>query len=158
MEATVAISPRLRPGWIAEAQGTLRLAVPMITGQLAHMAMNFCDALMVGYYLGVVPLAASALAISIQAPAFVASIGLMSAVGIRAAQSLGAGRRDTAGEILRHGMIMGLVTGVLTASMLWLAEPLFHRMRQDPEVVRQAMPFLRLFAWSIVPTLLFQAL
>src|SRR5476651_1847538 len=80
MEATAAILHRLRPGWTTEARGTLRLAVPMITGQLAQMAMQFCDALMVGYYLGVVPLAASALAISIQSPAFVASIGLMSAV------------------------------------------------------------------------------
>jgi multidrug resistance protein, MATE family len=158
MEVTAAIPTRLRPGWTAEARGTLQLAVPMITGQLAHMAMNFCDSLMVGYYLGVVPLAASSLAINIQAPAFVASIGLMSAVGVRAAQSLGAGRRDTAGEILRHGVFMGLVTGILIASMLWLVEPLFHRMRQDPEVVRQAVPFLRFFAWSIVPTLVFQAL
>jgi MATE family multidrug resistance protein len=158
MEATAVIPHRLRPGWIAEARGTLRLAVPMITGQLAHMAMQFCDALMVGYYLGVVPLAASALAISIQSPAFVASIGLMSAVGVRSAQALGAGQRDTAGEVLRHGMIMGLATGVVLAIALWLAEPFFHHMRQDPEVVRQAMPFLRFFAWSIVPTLLWQAL
>ena len=95
MEATAAILPRLRPGWVAEARGTLRLAIPIITGQVAHMAMNFCDSLMVGYYLGVVPLAASALAINIQAPTFVASFGLLSAVGVRAAQSLGAGRRDT---------------------------------------------------------------
>jgi len=158
MEVATAISTPVRPGWTAEARGTLRLAVPMITGQLANMAMQFCDALMVGYFLGVVPLAASALALSIQSPAFVASIGLMSSVGIRAAQSLGAGHRHTAGEVLRHGFIMALVAGVLIAILLWLAEPLFFRMGQEFEVVRQALPFLRLFAWSIVPTLLWQAL
>ncbi len=158
MEVTAATPTHLRPGWTAEARGTLRLAGPMITGQLAHMAMQFCDSLMVGFYLGVVPLAASALAISIQSPTFVACIGLMSAVGVRSAQALGGGRRDTAGEILRHGMIMALVVGVLVATLLWLVEPFFHRMGQDPEVVRQAMPFLRLFAWSIIPTLLWQAL
>ena len=158
MEATVTPVPGSRTGWLVETRATLRLAVPMITGQLAQMAMQFCDALMVGRYLGVVPLAASALAISIQSPAFVASIGLLSAVGVRAAQALGAGRRDTAGEVLRHGMLLALATGVALALGLWFAEPLFSRLGQDPEVVRQALPFLRFFAWSIVPTMLWQTL
>lgn len=154
--ATNVTGPRIR--WLVETRATLRLAVPMITGQVAQMAMQFCDALMVGRFLGVVPLAASALAVSIQSPAFVASIGLLSAVGVRAAQALGAGRRDTAGEVLRHGMILAFSAGVLLALAIWAAEPLYYHLGQDPEVVRQALPFLRFFAWSIVPSLLWQTL
>lgn len=157
MDATATLQPRLRPRWLAEAKATLRLAVPMITGQLAQMAMQFFDCLMVGQ-LGVLPLAASSFAVNLQSPAFVASMGLMSAVGVRSAQALGARQRADAGEVLRHGMLMAFVTGVSLAIGLWLAEPLFDRMGQEEGVVEQAKPFLRFFAWSIVPTLLWQAL
>ena len=157
MEAAAPSVTGPHTGWLAETRATLRLAVPMITGQLAQMGMQFCDALMVGL-LGVVPLAASAFAISLQSPAFVASMGLLSAVGVRSAQALGAGQRSDAGEVLRHGMFLALGAGVTFAVGIWLAEPLFVLMGQDPDVVEQAKPFLRFFAWSIVPTLLWQAL
>ena len=157
MDATAITVTGLRTGWLAETHATLRLAVPMITGQLAQMGMQFCDSLMIGL-LGVVPLAASSFAISLQSPAFVASMGLLSAVGVRSAQALGARQRADAGEVLRHGMMLALGAGLTFVIGIWLAEPLFSRMGQEPAVVEQAKPFLRFFAWSLVPTLLWQAL
>ena len=148
--------PPLRP-ILLEARRTLALAVPMTAGQVGQMLLGFCDSLMVAR-LGVVPLAASAFALSIFNVVFITGLGLLAGVSILAAEAHGANRSREAGEVLRHGLVIGGVGSLAMIGGLLAGFPAFAHLRQPPEVLAAARPFLVLIGWSMLPALAWQCL
>ena len=140
---------------LQEARQTLVLAVPITAGQLGQMLLGFSDSLMVGR-LGVVPLAASAFAIGIFNVLYVAGIGLVVGVSVLAAQAHGAHQPREAGDTLRHGLVISVLTGVGAVTLLTLGFPLLRRLGEPPEVLAAARPFLILIGWSTLPALVWQ--
>ncbi len=140
-----------------EARRTLALAVPMTAGQVGQMMLGFCDSLMVGR-LGVVPLAASALALGIFNVFFITGLGLVAGVSILAAEAHGAGRPTESGEVLRHGLAISAVSSLGMVLVLVLNLGALHRLGAPPEVVTAARPFLVLIGWSMLPALAWQCL
>ena len=100
--------------------------------------------------LGVVPLAASAFAIGVFNVLYVAGIGLVVGVAVLAAQAHGANQPREAGETLRHGLVIGLISGLVAVALLTLGFPLLRRLGEPPEVLAAARPFLRLIGWSML--------
>jgi len=95
--------------------------------------------------LGAVPLAGAAFAGTLFGFIYVTSLGLLTAVSVRAAFAHGGGRPREAGEVLRHGLIIaGQIEAVVFATLLqWLSHHL-EWFGQPPEVARAAQPFLAL--------------
>ncbi len=142
---------------LQETRRTLALAIPMTAGQVGQMLLGFCDSLMVGR-LGVVPLAASAFALGVFNVFFITGIGLVAGVSILAAEAHGANRPREAGEVLRHGLAISVVSSLAMILLLLLGLGTLDRLGEPPEVLAAARPFLVLIGWSMLPALAWQCL
>lgn len=140
-----------------EAKNTIKLAFPIIIGELAQMALHIIDSAMVGA-ISYKQLAAAALVINAMNIPFVLGIGMT--ISVSQMVSMAHGRRDQSGvsHYLYNGFILCTLTALLISLGLFACLPLLHHMGQDPEVVVLAIPFMRLMAISIIPMLLFMTL
>ena len=89
---------------------------------------------------------------------YVTSIGLLAGVSILVAQAHGAGRGREAGETLRHGLVIALVTGTAVGLAATFGYPLLRHLGEPPAVVTQARSFLLIVGWSMLPALAWQCL
>ena len=136
-----------------EARGTLFLAVPMMAGQLSQMLMGVADSAMVGH-VGVVPLAASSFANGLLGVPFLFALGLLQAISVRVSQAHGAGERRETGEVLRHGLGITCVVGIVLVALVVVASTLLGNFGQPPEVAAEARMFFLLCGVSMLPMLL----
>jgi len=141
------------PPFFREAKATLVLAVPMMAGQLSQMLMSLIDAAMVGR-VGVVPLAAAAFANSLLAVPMLVAIGLLTAVSVQVSQAHGAGRREDIGEVLRHGLVISVILGILLGGLIWLVSFHLTGFGQSPEVAFAARRYFIIIGASFLPMLL----
>ena len=138
--------------WRREMRPTLALALPIMAGMVSQMLMGLADTIMVGH-VGVVPLAAASFVNAVAHLPLVFGLGLLSSIAVLTAQAYGARKPDDAGEILRHGLIMSAVMGLLAALSMFALHPFLHRLGQPPEVVAEAGTYLLLFGVSLFPAL-----
>lgn len=137
-----------QPSIWGELRKTLVLAAPITAGHLSQMIMGLTDTLMIGR-VGTVALAASAFAHTVVHMVFVMGIGLLSAVSVLVAHAHGARRPEEAGEMLRRGMALGLVSGFVMFAGIWGSFPILGWLGQPPEVVAASKPYLWLTAASL---------
>ncbi|RST31781.1 MATE family efflux transporter [Sphingomonas ginkgonis] len=140
----------------AELQATLRLAGPLVLTQLVQTGIYTTDVIMIGR-LGSLPLAASALAVSLLSGFFFCGTGLMSAAAPIMAAALGRDRAG-AGETLRATFHGGVQLALLYSAALWLllwnGERLMLLFGQAPALAATGGAFLRLLMWTMLPNLL----
>ena len=140
----------------SQARPTLALALPIIAGQMAQMLMGLVDSAMVGQ-VGVTPLAAAAFANTLISVPLVFGIGLMLALSIRISQVRGA--IDEAepnlkiAELLRHGVFLSIVAGILLAIVLWICSFYLNRFGQSAAVAVESRGFL-LWVGASIPFVL----
>jgi MATE family, multidrug efflux pump len=140
-----------------EARATLLLAVPIAIGQVSQMLMGVTDSAMVGR-IGTVPLAASSFGTGIFNIFFIIGVGMLTPVAIFASRARGAGRHDEAGEYLRHGLLLALVSGVAEIGLILFLGLHLAWFGQPPEVLAAVNPFFFLIGLSLVPVLAYLAL
>ncbi len=138
--------------WRREIRPTLALALPIMAGMVSQMLMGLADTVMVGN-LGVVPLAAASFVNAVAHLPLVFGLGLLSSIAVLTSQAYGARKSGDAGEVLRHGLIVSVATGLLAALSMFILYPLLPLMGQPPEVVAEAGNYLLLFGWSLLPAL-----
>ncbi|WP_118950867.1 MATE family efflux transporter [Taibaiella helva] len=140
-----------------EAGKTIRLALPIIFGELAQMALHIIDSAMVGR-VGYKELAAAALVMSVLNIPFVIGIGITIAVSQMV--SMAHGRRDSqqVSHYLYNGFWLCAASALLISLGLELGKNVLFHLGQDEEVARLAVPFLQLMGWSVIPMILFMAL
>lgn len=144
--------------WLRELGKTLSLAIPIMIGQIGHMLMGISDTVLVGG-VGVIPLAAAAFANSIINVFLVFGLGLLAGVSVLISRAYGAKEAGTVAQILRHGMLIASVIGLLLGIGIWLISTFFlQHFGQETEVINQARPFLIITGWSILPALTWQCL
>lgn len=140
-----------------EAGKTIRLALPIIFGELAQMALHIIDSAMVGA-VGYKQLAAAALVMSVLNIPFVVGIGITIAVSQMV--SMAHGRRDS--QLVSHYLFNGFwlcaVSALVISLGLVLGKDILFHLGQDAEVAALAVPFLQLMGWSVIPMILFMAL
>ena len=140
-----------------EFRYNFRLASPVILGMLGHTFVAFADNVMVGQ-LGTAELAAVSLGNSFVFVAMSLGIGFSTAITPLVAEADGAGDKSQVRRVLRHGLVLCGLIGLVLFGAVLLAKPLLHHMDQPPEVVTLALPYLDLVALSLVPLVIFQAL
>lgn len=140
-----------------QTRKTLKLAYPVILGQLAQMILGVIDMAMVGA-VGYKELAAAALVNSVVNIPFVLGVGIT--ISVSQLVSMANGQRNGAmvSHYLFNGFILSGVTAILIALGLAFGRNILFHMGQDPEVAELAVPYLQLIGWSIVPMILFMAL
>ena len=135
-----------------EVRPTLALALPIMAGMVSQMLMGLADTIMVGR-IGVVPLAAASFVNAVAHLPLVFGLGLLSSIAVLTSQAYGARKPEEAGELLRHGLILSVATGLVAMLVVFALHPFIHRLGQPPEVASAAGTYLLLFGVSLFPAL-----
>lgn len=140
-----------------ESRRTLILAGPIMLGQVSHILLGIIDSIMVGH-LGTIPLAAASLGHSIFVIPLVFGFGVSGCISALVARADGENNPRECGEILRHGLVMNFVMALGLALLVEAFIPFMVYLDQPADVLQEAVGFLRVLSWSMIPALVFQAL
>lgn len=135
----------------------MRLAGPLIAGQVATLAMNFVDTVMAGR-LSAEALAAVALGGAIWSSLFLFVIGTLSALSPWVAQLAGAGAFSEVAPPARQTAWIAGALGGLTILVLWRADALLALFDVQPEVLPLAAGYLEALAWGVPGIFLYMLL
>lgn len=123
---------------------------------LGHTFVALADNIMVGQ-LGTAELAAVSLGNSFVFIAMSLGIGFSTAITPLVAEADGAGEKSGAKNALKHGLILCSILGIALFGIILLLKPLMYKMDQPLEVVKLAIPYLDIVAFSLIPLIMFQA-
>lgn len=136
---------------------SLKLAYPVMVGQLGQILVSVADSIMVGKFLGTIPLAAISLAVSILIIPMVFAIGVAFGLTPLIAGADGADDPKEAVKYFKNGLVLNSVLGLLVYGVLAIFAQFAHLLGQDERVVSEAMPYLHIVGFSIVPMMAFFA-
>ncbi|MCS6986323.1 MAG: MATE family efflux transporter [Sphingomonadaceae bacterium] len=135
----------------------LRLAGPVVASRLAIMAMGLTDTLVVGRF-SARELAYHALGWSLTSIVLVGGIGLLVGTQVLTARHRGAGRPHATAAVLRRGLRHAVVIGLVATIGLLIGGPPLLRATLPPDLAAGAIPPMRIFALSLTPYLVADAL
>jgi MATE family multidrug resistance protein len=133
---------------VTEARATIAIAAPLAAANLAQMAMQVTNTVMVGH-LGAVPLAAAGLGTALYATLLMTSQGLLSAVAPLAAHAIGSGRQRDAGRVATGGLIIAAALAAPIMAILIMLPPLLAGLGYSPALVAQIEHFLWAICWGV---------
>ena len=139
--------------WASDIKGTLVLGLPLAGAQIAQMAINTTDVLMIGR-LGAEELAATVLAFSFFMLVWFFGMGILQAAIPISARALGQRMiRD-----FRRTVRMGFWVAVLYCIPIWIVmfqtEAILIILGQDPKLAAMAGDYMRVLQWTLLPALL----
>lgn len=152
--APIASSRSLAPR-IAEMRATLTLAWPLILGNLAQMAINTTDVLILGRY-DVDALAAAALAINLYWAFGIFGMGVVTAASPLIAVERGR-RAHSVRDVrrtVRQACWVSVVLSLPIWALLWHGETMLRLLGQDNALAADAGRFIRIAMWGVLPFLL----
>ncbi|WP_111306755.1 MATE family efflux transporter [Confluentibacter sediminis] len=132
-----------------------KLAAPVMLGMLGHTFVSFIDNIMVGQ-LGTAELAAVSLGNSFMFIAMSLGIGFSTAITPLIAEADSEDDFIKGKSSFKHGLFLCTVLGVLLFLIVFFAKPIMYLMQQPEEVVKLAIPYLDLVAFSLIPLIIFQ--
>src|SRR5215469_11239746 len=119
----------------------LRLAAPLIAGELGWMSMSIVDTSMVGRLPhSAVPMAAAALAQVIFNTFAWGMGGVLLGLDTLISQAFGAKEIPAANRWLLHGLVLALALGLLLVAIFAVGPAILNRMPVDRAVLAQAVP------------------
>ena len=133
----------------------LKLATPVMLGMLGHTFVSLIDNIMVGQ-LGAAELAAVSLGNSFIFIAMSLGIGFSTAITPLIAEADSEGNFEKGKSSFKHGLFLCTILSLVLFTMILVAKPLMHYMKQPEEVVVLAIPYLDLVAFSLIPLIVFQ--
>ncbi|MDH4071882.1 MAG: MATE family efflux transporter [Gammaproteobacteria bacterium] len=140
-----------------EFRTILGISLPLTAAFVAEMGMVITDMIIVGR-LGSNELAAVGLAGDWFWVLLLIGMGVLSIIGVFAAQCLGAGDRDGVVAAGEQGLIAAAIASLPVVAGVWFLGPVLGWANQDPEVVRLITGYSRMLAWAVFPALCFVAL
>jgi MATE family multidrug resistance protein len=139
-----------------EIRPMLNLAGPIILAELGWTTMSVVDTMMVGRQTdSAVAIGAVSLGSIIYYMVAIFGTGLMLGLDTLVSHSYGAGDMDEVHRSLVNGVYLALALTPLLMGAVWAAEPVIARLHLQPELVAQAIPYLRTLNWSTLPLLLY---
>lgn len=138
--------------WILESRLTLRLALPLMIGQLSQMLLGVADTLMIGQ-LGVTELAALTFANSLFHVPFVFGIGALTGISVFTSNACGADNPTAARESCRHGLFLASVLGLVLFALAWWVSTHMDALGQPELVSDRTTIYFRIIMASLVPGL-----
>lgn len=134
---------------------TIRLAVPVIIGQLGHIMMGVVDSVMIGK-IGPAPLAAASVSNGLFFLILVMGFGISMAMAPLVAMAHGGQKHDECGVVLRQGLLVNLGSGIVLMIATLLLADMIRFFNQPPEIVEQAIAYTKTLGWSVIPVMIFQ--
>ncbi len=138
----------LSPATRQELRIMVRLALPLMAGQVLLFGTNVVDTLLAGH-LGPTVLGAVAIGSSVWMIPLMAMQGIMFAVPSRVSRLIGAGLRAKVGAEFRQALWLAVAVGLLVTIVLrGVAAPLVSALGVEPDLAEAVVDFLRAIAWS----------
>ena len=122
---------------------------------IGHTLVGLVDNIMVGQ-LGTAELAAVSLGNSFVFIAMSLGIGFSTAITPLVAEADGENNIEKGKQAFNHGIFLCTILGIVLFGLIMLIKPLMYYMSQPEEVVKLAMPYLNLVAFSLIPLIMFQ--
>lgn len=122
---------------------------------LGQVTVHVADSMMVGR-LGKEPLAGGSFANSIFVIFLVMGIGMSYAITPQIAQADGEKNIPKIADILKHGLLINILFGILLMSVILGGKELLWYFNQPEMVVELALPYLKIITWSLLPFMLYQ--
>ena len=133
-----------------EFRQNFKIAYPIIFGMLGHAFVGLVDNIMVGK-VGVSELAAVALGNSAIFIAMSFGIGFSTAITPLIAKADGEQNKEDIRSILKNGFLLNGILSIVLFFLLFFAEPLMYLTGQPENVVKLAVPYTNLVAFSLIP-------
>lgn len=143
--------------WGAHVFETIALGIPLVGAQLAQMAINTTDVVLLGQ-LSAVDLAAGVLGTQTFFFFYIFGSGFTNAVMPMAAHAHGRGDETAVRRSVRMGFWVVILYGLLTVVPLHFTEHILVAFGQKPEVAERAGAYMRIAEWAMFPALLIMAL
>ena len=138
-----------------EFKETIRLALPVMIGQVGHMMMGVVDNVMVGQ-VGAAPLAAAAIGHGLFILILIFGIGVSMAISPLVAMFVGSGMQERTGTIFRHGFLVNAILGVVLSIVGYYFANILYYLDQPDEVTYRAVQYMQILSLSIIPVMIFQ--
>ncbi|QDK38227.1 MATE family efflux transporter [Bdellovibrio sp. NC01] len=139
-----------------ETKLLLKLAGPIIVGQLGQNMIQLADTVIVGS-LGPVALGASAFASSLFIVFLIFGLGILAPTTALFAKMQGQENFPLGGTLLRHSLFVACAISAVLVAGVYLLIPHLEIFGQRAEILTQGIPFLKLLTWSIVPSMIYQS-
>ena len=134
----------------------LRLAAPLILGELGWIAMSVVDTAMLGRLPdSAIALSASALAQVLFNTAAFGVGGVLLGLDTLLSQALGAGEPDEANHWFGHGIVLAVAAAALLIAVVAGMPVLLSRLPVEPAVLSRAIPALRGLDYGVLPLMLY---
>ncbi len=143
--------------WTSDIRPTLALGLPIAGAQLAQMAINTTDVVMVGW-LGPTELAAMVLAFNLYILLWLFCMGVLQAVVPMAAKARGQRQPRELRRAVRMGFWVVAFYSLLVLGLLWHTQEILLAFGQDAEVSRLAGGYMRVMMFSLPPSLMTMAI
>lgn len=140
-----------------EIAPTLKLAGPVVAGQVGIMAMAIVDTAMVRP-LGAQAVAAVGVGSAAYSVAFIFGMGVLFGLDRVVSVAWGAGDRARCRDAMVQGLWLAGALSLPLTVILWLLGADLTVLRVDDAIAPEASAYLRILAWSVPPSLLFVAL
>jgi multidrug resistance protein, MATE family len=136
---------------------TLKLALPLMMGELSSMLMGVVGTMMTGH-LGETSLAASGIASVVYVMSMLLIWGGIRMIPTPVAEAHELRNGPSMRTLVLAGGLLSLFFIVVCSGILWLGIYNFDLLQQDPEVSRLAVSYLRIIAYSMPVLVLFSVL
>ncbi|MDG0816205.1 MATE family efflux transporter [Bdellovibrio svalbardensis] len=138
-----------------ETKLLLKLAGPIIVGQVGQNLIQLADTIMVGS-IGPVALGASAFAGSIFIVFLIFGLGILAPTTALFAKMQGQENFPLGGVLLRHSLMVAMGISALLMAVIYLLIPHLNIFGQRPEILSLGVSFFKIIAWSIIPSMIYQ--
>ncbi len=146
-----------RASYKLEFKLNIRLAYPIMIGQMGQILVSLADNIMVGR-LGSTELAAVSLANAVFIPLTVVGMGISFALPPLVAEASGRQNERRVSRYFKHSLVINLVYALLAMAVIEGVIYTAYELRQVPAVVDLAIPYLRISSIGIIPFMIFQTL
>lgn len=148
------MSSILSTNYLKSYKATFYLAYPVVLSQLGHIMVGVVDTAMVGQ-IGTVQQAAVALSNSLYTLVLVFGLGVSYGVTPLVAAADSSGNIKENADLLKHGIVINSVLGILLFALLFAISPVLNLFNQKQEVVDLAIPFLNVMMLGMIPLCIF---
>lgn len=138
--------------WSAHFKETILLGLPLIAAQLAQMALNITNTLVLGR-VGPEELAASVLGWQLFFVLWMFGSGFGFAVMPLVANAIGGNDPRGGRRFVRMGLWISFAYGLLMMIPLWNAPAIFRALGQDEHITTLATAYIGTLKWSLFPQL-----
>jgi MATE family multidrug resistance protein len=145
----------LKKKHIIHYKENLKIAFPVALSQLGHIAVGVADSIMVGT-LGGDSLASVTIAFSVFIPFMMFGIGISYGISPLIAKADGENNQLEIRKILKHSIVLNIITGLLLSIFLFMSSSLLWKLNQPPHVVENAISFFEILSLTMIPLMIFQ--